>query len=638
LEAAAQPTAVSTPASRGAETFDLVCERGILAVLVAVLVYSVLAFGGVRTPDFVIVQGMTIVGLALWLVRIWFKPRFRLLWPPLSWAVVAFVVYAVFRCVTDKLLYPARHELSTLLTYASLFFIASNNMTRRNSATVISMALVCVGFSISGLAIYQFATHNGNIWGMHKPAIFLTRASGTFVNPNHLAGFLEMVVPLSIAYMFMGRLSAIVKVLLGYCSLMMLVAICMTLSRGGMIAVGVTVIVLLLALLLQRDHRLKAVLAIVVLLVLAGGALTEVGTIERRFNKSVSDSGNIEDVRVRIWQAAKEIYLKEPVLGPGPGHFDYEFRAHAPKAMVQRAQFAHNDYLNALCDWGAVGLAMLVACVLLLYQGVLKTWPFVRKQSNEIGSTRSNKGAFVFGAAFSTFAILLHSFTDFNLHIPSNAIVAVVLGALLTAHWRFATERFWLNPYVPGRIVLSLVIAALGFYLGDQALKDRREFVWLDRADHSEAYTSEKQTALMRAWEIAPDNYLTAYEIGECLRLQSWAGRKGYQDLAKEAMNWDDRAAALNPYDPYIYLRHGMCMDWLDRHDEAGTYFDKALQLCPNDFYVLTYDAWHKMQIEDWKEANRILHYALSFSYNDVAKGYLELTEKHLADRSMLKP
>jgi O-antigen ligase len=635
LEAAEQRLSASV--QRRLESLDVFCERGILGIIIVALIYAVLAFGGVRTPDFVIIQGLIMVGLGLWLVRVWTKPRFRLLWPPMSWAVLAFVLYAIVRCLTDNLHYPARHELSSILTYASLFFLASNNLTRRNSATVISMALVCLALGISALAIYQFATHTGNIWGLYKPTQYLARASGTFVNPNHLAGFLELVVPLAIAYMFMGRLPITAKVLLAYCSLMMITAICMSLSRGGMLVTGITLTAVFVALLFQRDFWLKAVVCLVLVAALIGGAFTQVGAVERRFGKLFDDSGKVEDARVRLWHAGKEIYVKQPVLGPGPGHFDYEFRQYAPRAWVERAQYAHNDYLNALCDWGAVGLFLILGCCGLLYYGVVRTWPFVRKQPNELGSMRSNKGALVFGAAFSIFAILLHSFTDFNLHIPSNAMLSVVLAGLLTAHWRFATEKFWLNPRVIGKLLLTACVIAVAVYVSKQASIDREEWTWLDRAEQIENYSTEKQSVLMHAWNVAPDNYQTAYELGEIYRLESWQGHNGYEKSAQEAMTWYDRAMTLNPYDPYTPMRYGMCLDWLDKHSEAAKYFEKAQRLAPNDFTVLTYLAWHQMQIENWKEADKILRDAMTSYWTETAAGYLELVQLHLSQPSLLK-
>lgn len=637
LEVTEKSPVASTSVQRGLETFDLFCERGILGIILAALVYAVLAFGGVRTTDFVVIQCLTILGLALWLARLWLKPKFRLLWPPISWGVLAFVVYAVVRCLTNDLHYPARHDLSSILTYASLYFLASNNLTRRNTATIVSMVLVCVAFGVSALAIYQFSTHTGTIWGMYKPTQYLARASGTFVNPNHLAGFLELIVPLAIAYMFMGRLPLIAKVLLGYCTLMMMAAICMSLSRGGMLVMGITLTAIFVVLLFQQDFWLKSAISILFLAALVGGALMQVGAVERRFGKLVTDSGTVEDARVHLWNAAKQIYLKQPAFGPGPGHFDYEFRKYEPKGWVERAQFAHNDYLNALCDWGAVGLVVLLGCCALVYVGVLKTWPFVRKQPNELGSMRSNKGALVFGASFSILAILLHSFTDFNLHIPANAMVVVVLAGLLAAHWRFATERYWLNPGAIGKVILTAGIIAIGVYVGKQGLRDRAEFVWLQRAEQITNYSPEKLAALTHALEVAPDNYQTAYEIGEYYRLQSWAGNKGYEKSAQDAMSWYDRATALNPYDPYSPMRYGMCLDWLDKRDEARKYFEKAKQLAPNDFVVLTFVAWHQMQIDNWKEAQKILRDALDCHWDETAAGYLELVERHLSQPSLLK-
>ena len=108
--------------------------------------------------------------------------------------------------------------------------------------------------------------------------------------------------------------------------------------------------------------------------------------------------------------------------------------------------YVHNDYLNTLCEWGVVGMGLIAAAVALLYKGAIKTWSFVRHSSNHHGGHRSNKSAFVAGASLGLLALLLHSFLDFNMHIPANAIVAVTLMALITAHWRFATERYWYNP------------------------------------------------------------------------------------------------------------------------------------------------------------------------------------------------
>ena len=59
------------------------------------------------------------------------------------------------------------------------------------------------------------------------------RASGTYISPNNLAGFLEMILPLAIAYTLAGRMKPLMRILLGYSALVMLAGIAVTFSRGG---------------------------------------------------------------------------------------------------------------------------------------------------------------------------------------------------------------------------------------------------------------------------------------------------------------------------------------------------------------------------------------------------------------------
>jgi hypothetical protein len=73
-----------------------------------------------------------------------------------------------------------------------------------------------VGFVLALLAVFQFATHYPLIWGVPKDGPIYGAGSGTFINPNHLAGFLGMTVPLALAYTVMSRFSATIKVLLAY--------------------------------------------------------------------------------------------------------------------------------------------------------------------------------------------------------------------------------------------------------------------------------------------------------------------------------------------------------------------------------------------------------------------------------------
>ncbi|PYK96441.1 MAG: hypothetical protein DME19_19730, partial [Verrucomicrobia bacterium] len=104
------------------ERLDNWCEKGILALILGVLVFGPLATGAVRPLEFLIIQGMTMGAVLLWMLRFWLNRDYRVLWPPICWAVVGFVVLAIIRYHQADVEYVARQELIRILVYALLFF------------------------------------------------------------------------------------------------------------------------------------------------------------------------------------------------------------------------------------------------------------------------------------------------------------------------------------------------------------------------------------------------------------------------------------------------------------------------------------------------------------------------------------
>jgi hypothetical protein len=100
---------------------DAQCERGILFLTLAMLVFAPLAFGAVHTWAFLVVQGLAAGVFGLWAVRLWVNRKPKLFWPPLAWVVVAFTLYALGRYFTADIEYVARQELIQVLLFAFLF-------------------------------------------------------------------------------------------------------------------------------------------------------------------------------------------------------------------------------------------------------------------------------------------------------------------------------------------------------------------------------------------------------------------------------------------------------------------------------------------------------------------------------------
>ena len=581
---------------------------------------------------FLLAQWLTVGVLALWLARVWVAPKARLLWPPVSWAVVAFVAYAIARWRTADIEYVARQELIQVLVYAFVFFAIVNNLHRQEMLQAIIFTLLTVAMLISFYAFYQFLTGSNRVWYVQKP--FPHRGSGTYICPNHLGGFLEMLLPLGLATALMGRYKPHTKVLLGYTALVILAGIAVTVSRGSWIS---TLLALGLFFLVLASHRSYRLPALTLLVILVGGGVLLVPrseTFQTRTRQLFIYGKLDDDSRFALWRPAIRIWRDNVLWGAGPGHFDYRFRQYRPEEIQARADRAHNDFLNLMADWGLAGLALVATAWALVGVGVRKTWGFVRNTASDIGGRQSStRFAFVLGASLGLAAIFFHSVVDFNMYIPANALLMVTLMALLTCHLRFATERYWVTMRIPLKLLLSLVLVTGSAYVGWQSLRHAGENAWLARAALlADPASAQKADLLQRAFNCEPNNPETAYAIGYVFRVLSSDGGADCVELANRAMSWFDRAARLNPWDARDELEHGWCLDWVNREKESGPYFDRGEQLDPNGYFTMDCIGVHYVKILNYAAARPWFERSLALYWldNPIARSYLEIIDRNL--------
>jgi O-antigen ligase len=625
------------------ERLDQWCEAAILGLLLGVLLFAPVATAAVRASDFLIVQGLTLAATALWVARLWLNPRPAIWWPPVCWAVVAFVGYALGRYLTADVEFIARQELIRILVYAFVFFGVLNNVYRKEAAQVVALALVALAALNAAYAVYQWVTFSDRVLFYPKPANYGRRASGTFICPNHLAGFLEMVLPLALAYTLSGRYRLLPRLVIGYAAVMILAGLAVTVSRAGWFAAGVAVGGLLVVKLFHRNYRVPAFATLVLLVIGGAVALDQSLLLKRRLEVFLVQGENLDSaaMRLEVWRGAWQLWQTSPWVGVGPAHYDVRYREFRTAAMQFRPEWVHNDYLNTLVDYGVIGLALVLAAVGLTGYGVFRTWKYVQPRSQDLvaspaarGAPGGNRGAFVLGAALGLVAMAVHSFFDFNLHMPANALVAVTWMALLAGHLRFATDRHWVGLHLRGRLVATALCAAGVVYLGSEGARRAVELRWLRQAAAAPAQSPEQLECWKRAHGVEPRNPQTTYDIGEAYRLQSWSGEDNYRALAETAMNWFQLGMKLNPHDAYNYLRYGMCLHWLGRHEEAAPWFARAEKLDPNGYFMLAHIGWHLVQLEKYAEAKPYFERSQKLTPyqvpNTIPASYLEVIRRRL--------
>lgn len=246
-------------------------------------------------------------------------------------------------------------------------------------------------------------------------------ARGTYVNRNHFAGLLEMVLPFTIMYAYaafhrphargtspLG--SALIACGAATLAALLLVGIIHSFSRMGFSAAIFSIGVLGMSLAKRRTQwYLAGLLATLVLFVYLppDQLIARFGTLD------FSDGLTRQD-RVELWRESLPLAAAYPVFGCGLGGYESAFMEHKKSAPMNRDDYAHNDYLQAWLELGILGFGILAA----LMSGVFKeTLRALRRHS-------SAEGRALAAACVASFAaILLHSSVDFNLYIPANAFV-----------------------------------------------------------------------------------------------------------------------------------------------------------------------------------------------------------------------
>lgn len=124
--------------------------------------------------------------------------------------------------------------------------------------------------------------------------------------------------------------------------------------------------------------------------------------------------------RLSVWKETLSLIQAHPLFGTGLGTFPDVYPSVQTTHVTRFVNHAHNDYLEVTAELGIIGAGLLFGLILVvLGRGFIA---FFR-------SPRHRESFLLLGSCGSILALLFHSFADFNLYIPANALVfAVILG------------------------------------------------------------------------------------------------------------------------------------------------------------------------------------------------------------------
>jgi len=389
------------------------------------LAFSVLAFGGVEVWSGAVVEIGAAVLLVTWAIVTWSEADAKIQWNPLNWPILALVGIGLLQLVFHRTAYAylTRTEIVKFSAYAVLFFLTAQVFRQRPDLTKLVWFLILLGFGVSLFGIVQHFTTTSKIyWYRELPLggdLF-----GPYVNRNHFAGFVELVAPVGLSLMAFRGVRRDLFPLATLLTIIPVSALILSGSRGGIVsfAFELGVLALLVRSRKSREGPRMAAVGIVALAAVALILWIGAGKAIERFSTLPSGDTSLAR-RGTMVRASAEIVRDHPIFGAGLGTIVAVYPRYETYYDGRVVEHVHNDYMEGLAETGIVGGLCGLAFLTLLYMQA--RGDFEAEQGHFSRAIHA-------GAIVAVSGLLLHSFVDFNLHIPSNALLFLVQCHLAT--------------------------------------------------------------------------------------------------------------------------------------------------------------------------------------------------------------
>jgi O-antigen ligase len=359
--------------------------------------------------------------------------------------------------------YETFDRLVLLVSFVCLFYLIVGWCDRREHAFWLASVLTAIAALVAVIGLAQSFTWNERVlWFRRAPSS--SYAFGPFINHNHFAAYVELIIPMAISLGLLllerqsgtgvapvhpagtpsrfaraddpggawSRASSQAGLVL-FAAVILVVSLFYSLSRGGILSAVLSGAVLL-ALSWKRLRSRRTAWALVVglpatVLVIMGWI--GVGIVRDRFVTQVGIENEASfRSRAVVWRAAAQHFPEFLWVGAGLGAFEDSFSPYTPPGSWARWDKAHNDYIQAAWELGLAG------CALLAWAGIVFSrrygWPALRQRGESVDFVRT-------GTALGLLSIALHSAVDFNLQIGANGALFAILAGMLVSMTRLSS-------------------------------------------------------------------------------------------------------------------------------------------------------------------------------------------------------
>ena len=405
------------------------------AVIAAALLAAPLMWGRFQSSGLALTFCLMAAGWLAYLVAALFARReLVFLRTPLNVPIALLLIIALISTLFVSVnRYQSSLEFYKVLSCAMLFWLIANQPATPWRRRLYLGALVLAALITSWLGVREYVLVNTPylLRAMQVAAAWLAhehvrqpmlggnpsyRIFGTFFNPNELAGFLELVIPLAIAA-FLSYRSAAMRIITGFAAVLPIAALLLTASRGGWMSLaGAMLVFALLAGAAFRRTRLAVAVGVIVFGMILLVSLAAPPLRARLLSGGGEHSSNM--FRYLTWRGAVTMAADHPWLGVGPDAFEFIYPRYAVGGFTR---MAHENYLQITAETGVPGGVAFVWMLGAFFWVAGKGFRRLRDRESRLLCAACIAGVFAF---------CIHSLLDYGWYIGAIAVTVFALFGL----------------------------------------------------------------------------------------------------------------------------------------------------------------------------------------------------------------
>ncbi len=479
-----------------------------------------------------------------------------------GWLIIAFLSWCALSLIGSVYKHDSVIELSRLAALAAWFFIARTLLGSENEADddarrLWLLSAVVLGADIvSGIALQAFLfSDDADL--KHNPRQF-----STFFNPNLLANYCALALPLGLSLLMKSRRRPALLVFAALSLALIFSGLLLTSSKGGFLSALIALLVFAVAAWRARGNRIaaqlqahrKLVVIAALFVLVVGGVLLQKTLLPRL--QAARGGDNSTMFRVYTWRGTTEMATARPLLGWGPGSYP---SAYPQFAITGYTRTAHQVWLQLSAESGfPAALLLLAACGTSAFYGwrALKThrdWPVAAGAMGAMG------------------AFIAHGCTDAGWSINSIALLLIVALALLNSlrssrHSALRAPHSALNYWwLISALFFALLTSGAQRLIKGEDLSAKARDLLTKGAPETALQTAREAT------EVAPSNARLWHKLGR-IEAATWQPENGQSAYL--------RALTLQPTKAIHYF---FVAKSLGTSEKARSYFEQAVNLDPND-------------------------------------------------------